>query len=97
MGEPVAARRLQPKHLQPRRNPLGCREQGRFLTRLFATLSVSGFSARGIVMNLEDLYRLLRNGHLEAQGIVDTVPDPLLLLDENLCVQTASRAFFATF
>ncbi len=64
---------------------------------MFATLSVSGFSARGIVMNLEDLYRLLRNGHLEARGIVDTVPDPLLLLDENLCVQTASRAFFATF
>lgn len=50
-----------------------------------------------MVMNLEDLYRLLRTGHIEAQGIVDTVPDPLLLLDENLCVQTASRAFFATF
>lgn len=48
-------------------------------------------------MNLEDLYRLLRNGHVQAQSIVDTVPDPLLVLDQNLCVQTASRAFFATF
>ncbi|WDZ81882.1 HWE histidine kinase domain-containing protein (plasmid) [Ensifer adhaerens] len=48
-------------------------------------------------MNLEDLYRLLRNGHLEAQGIIDTVPDPLLLLDQNLRVRTASRAFFSTF
>ncbi|MCA1407312.1 PAS domain-containing protein [Ensifer sp. IC3342] len=48
-------------------------------------------------MNLEDLYRLLRKGHLEAQGIIDTVPDPLILLDENLCVLTASRAFFSTF
>ncbi|YCI07088.1 PAS domain-containing protein (plasmid) [Ensifer sp. D2-11] len=48
-------------------------------------------------MNLEDLYRLLRNGHIEAQGIIDTVPDPLLVLDRNLCVGSASRAFFATF
>jgi len=48
-------------------------------------------------MNLEDLYRLLRNGHLEAQGIIDTVPEPLLLLDQNLRVRTASRAFFSTF
>jgi len=48
-------------------------------------------------MNLEDIYRLLRNDHLEAQGIIDTVPDPLLLLDQNLCVRTASRAFFKTF
>ncbi|APG95443.1 HWE histidine kinase domain-containing protein [Sinorhizobium americanum] len=48
-------------------------------------------------MNLEDLYRLLRNGHVEAQGIVDTVPDPLLVLDQNLYVRTASRAFFTTF
>jgi two-component sensor histidine kinase len=48
-------------------------------------------------MNLEDLYRLMRNGHVQAQGIVDTVPDPLLVLDQNLCIQNASRAFFATF
>ncbi|MDK1386892.1 HWE histidine kinase domain-containing protein [Sinorhizobium sp. 8-89] len=48
-------------------------------------------------MTLEDLYRLLRNGHVQAQGIVDTVPDPLLVLDQNLCVQSASRAFFTTF
>ncbi len=31
------------------------------------------------------------------QGIIDTVPDPLLVLDESLCVRTASRAFFTTF
>ncbi|NRP74950.1 hypothetical protein ILFOPFJJ_05873 [Ensifer psoraleae] len=39
-------------------------------------------------MNLEDLYRLLRNGHIQSQGIIDTVPDPLLVLDQNLCVQS---------
>lgn len=48
-------------------------------------------------MNLEDLYRLLRNGHVEAQGIIDTVPDPLLVLDQNLCIRSASWAFFTTF
>lgn len=48
-------------------------------------------------MNMEDLYRLLRTGHAQAQGIVDTISDPMLLLDERLCVQNASRAFFDTF
>lgn len=49
------------------------------------------------MMNMEDLYRLLRTGHVQAQGIVDTVADPLLVLDESLCVQNASRSFFQTF
>jgi two-component sensor histidine kinase len=48
-------------------------------------------------MNTEDLYRLLRIGHVQAQGIVDTVADPLLVLDESLCIQNASRSFFQTF
>ncbi|MBP2234125.1 two-component sensor histidine kinase [Sinorhizobium kostiense] len=48
-------------------------------------------------MNLEELYRLLRNAHVQAQGIIDTVPYPLLVLDQNLCVQSGSRAFFTTF
>lgn len=48
-------------------------------------------------MNVEDLDRLLHIGHVQAQGIVDTVADPMLLLDESLRVQSASRAFFATF
>src|SRR3546814_13494029 len=46
------------------------------------------------MMNMEDLDRLLRTGHVQAQGIVDTVADPLLVLDESLCVQSASRSFF---
>ena len=48
-------------------------------------------------MNLEDLYRLLRNAHVQTQGMVDTIPEPLLVLDQNLCVETANRAFFETF
>ena len=49
------------------------------------------------MMNVEDLYRLLRTGHVQAQGIVDTVSDPMLVLDESLQVQSASRSFFDTF
>lgn len=48
-------------------------------------------------MNLDDFYRLMRNGHIQAQGIVDTVPDPLLVLNQELCVESASRAFYQTF
>ncbi|TIV43533.1 MAG: PAS domain-containing protein, partial [Mesorhizobium sp.] len=48
-------------------------------------------------MNMEDLYRLLRTGHVQLQGIVDTVVDPLLVLDEGLSVQNASRSFFEMF
>lgn len=48
-------------------------------------------------MNLEDLYRLLRSEHVQAQGIVDTIDDPLLVIDQALCVQSASRAFYKTF
>jgi two-component sensor histidine kinase len=49
------------------------------------------------MLNMEDLYRLLRTGHVQAQGIVDTIEQPLLVLDASLCVQSASRAFLETF
>jgi two-component sensor histidine kinase len=49
------------------------------------------------MMNTEDLYRLLRTGHLQLQAIVDTVEDPPLVLDGSLCVQNSSRSFFEKF
>jgi hypothetical protein len=48
-------------------------------------------------VNLEDLYRLLRTSHTQAQGIVDTVREPLLVLDRDLCIVAASRSFFQAF
>lgn len=48
-------------------------------------------------MNLEDLYRLLRSEHVQAQGIVDTLEEPLLVLDQSGCVLTANRGFYETF
>ena len=46
---------------------------------------------------LEDLYRLLRAGHVQAQGVVDTMTQPIVVLDHNLCVSTANNAFLRTF
>lgn len=48
-------------------------------------------------MNLEDLYRLLRSGHVQAQGIVDTLGEPLLVLDQTSSIVSGSRAFFEKF
>src|SRR5689334_17215019 len=65
---------------------------GRWNTRVRAAGALQAMS-----VNTEDLYRLLRNGHVQAQGIVDTVAEPLLVLDASLCVQSASRSFFEAF
>src|SRR3546814_4830791 len=48
-------------------------------------------------MTMDDLYRLLRTGHVQAHGIFDTGADSLLVLDESLCVQSASLSFFEAF
>jgi two-component sensor histidine kinase len=48
-------------------------------------------------MNLEDLYRLLRSEHVQAQGIIDTLDEPLLVLDQGGCVLTGNRGFFEKF
>jgi len=48
-------------------------------------------------MMLEDLYRLLRAGHVQAQGVVDTMTQPIVVLDQRLCVTTANNAFIRTF
>ncbi len=48
-------------------------------------------------MHLEDLYRLLRSEHVQAQGIIDTLEEPLLVLDQAGCVLTANRGFYQTF
>lgn len=48
-------------------------------------------------MNLEDLYRLLRSSHVQAQGIIDSLEEPLLVLDQAGCVINGNRAFFRKF
>lgn len=48
-------------------------------------------------MTLASMYQLLCADHLQAQGIVDTLDDPVLLLDESLQVIKANPAFLRTF
>lgn len=50
-----------------------------------------------MALGLEEVYRLLRTAHVQAQSIVDTVREPLLVLDRDLHVLSASRSFFETF
>jgi len=48
-------------------------------------------------MTLDELYRLLRSDHVQVQGIVDTLQEPLLVLDRGLKVLNANPAFYRTF
>lgn len=48
-------------------------------------------------MDLDELYRLMRSAHVQAQGMIDTVRYPLLVLDDQLRVVTANAAFYETF
>lgn len=48
-------------------------------------------------MTLEDLYRLLRSGHVQAQGVVDTMTQPVVVLDRRFCVTSANNAFVKLF
>jgi two-component sensor histidine kinase len=48
-------------------------------------------------MMLEDIYRLLRSGHVQALGVVDTISQPIVVLDKRFCVITANNAFIKTF
>ncbi|MFN3273256.1 MAG: sensor histidine kinase [Paracoccus sp. (in: a-proteobacteria)] len=48
-------------------------------------------------LDLDDLYRLLRTSHLQTQGVIDTIRDPLLVLDNELTIISANPAFYRMF
>lgn len=48
-------------------------------------------------MDLDELYRLLRGSHVQAVGVVNTLRDPLLVLDGNLTILSANPAFYHIF
>ncbi|MCX5581751.1 sensor histidine kinase [Kaistia terrae] len=48
-------------------------------------------------MTLEELYRLLRSGHVQTQGIVDTLQEPLVVLDKSFVILNANPSFYRTF
>lgn len=48
-------------------------------------------------VDLDGLYRLLRTSHVQAQGVLNTIPVPLLVLDSDLTIVDANLAFCRTF
>lgn len=48
-------------------------------------------------MNLTDPFASVADGHTLAQAIVDTLREPLMVLDADLRVVAASRSFYETF
>src|SRR5690606_6442799 len=48
-------------------------------------------------MTLEELYRVLRSSHVQAQGVLDTLSQPLLVLDRGFSVLTANPTFYRAF
>lgn len=48
-------------------------------------------------MTLEELYRLLRAGHVQTQGIFDTLHEALVVLDKSFVVLSANPAFYRAF
>lgn len=48
-------------------------------------------------MTLEELYHLLSSSHVQIQGIVDTLYEPVVILDTNFYVLAANHAFYQTF
>lgn len=46
---------------------------------------------------LEDLYRLLKAGDVQAQGVVDTISQAVIVLYRDLCLTTANNAFVKLF
>ncbi len=45
----------------------------------------------------DDTLRYVKDEHTLAHAIVDTVREPLIVLDRNLRVVVASRSFYQTF
>ncbi|XDA99367.1 histidine kinase dimerization/phosphoacceptor domain -containing protein [Sulfitobacter sp. LCG007] len=77
---------------------------GRRVMRLNARKTVRpGNGSRRILLAIEDVTRehdamvALERQRLLSVGIVDTVREPLLVLDEQLTIVSASRSFYTTF
>ena len=76
---------------------------GRRIMLLNARKLRPGDHTEFLVLAMEDVTerrraeQLLAEIETYAQNIVDTVREPLLMLDRNLCVRSANRAFYQTF
>lgn len=46
---------------------------------------------------LPELYTMLCDGHVQAQGVMDTLPVPVVVVDADMQITAANPAFLATF
>jgi two-component system CheB/CheR fusion protein len=78
-------------------------EQGRWHQLAVRSYVTSDHRLDGTVVTVVDVdplkrgEQLLRDARDYAQAIVDTVREPLLVLDEELCVRSANRSYYELF
>jgi chemotaxis methyl-accepting protein methylase/C4-dicarboxylate-specific signal transduction histidine kinase len=71
---------------------------GRWYVRQVLPYRTRDHRTEGVVITLSDVAaEALQHARLYAESIVDTVREPLLVLDEHLRVCSANRSFYATF
>ena len=78
-------------------------ENGRWYSLRIQPYKTAQNLVGGAVIQLLDIDQLkltleeVKHARDYAEAIIETMREPLLVLDEKLCVQTANRAFFETF
>ncbi|AXC14621.1 Chemotaxis protein methyltransferase CheR [Acidisarcina polymorpha] len=78
-------------------------EDGRWYSMRIQPYKTADNRIEGAVLQLLDIHQLklameeVKQARDYANAIIETVREPLLVLDEKLCVQTANHAFFEVF
>ncbi len=71
---------------------------GRWYVRQVLPYRTRDQRTHGVVMTFSDVAaEAIQEARLYAESIVDTVRDPLLVLDDDLRVRSANRSFYSTF
>lgn len=84
--------------LSPRERDVQDKSGNWYLTRILPYRTVENV-IDGAVLTFIDITEVarLKNARLYAEGIVNTVREPLLILDEKFHVVTANRSFYKSF
>ena len=73
-------------------------DDGRWYIRQVLPYRTRDNRIEGVVITFSDVAaEVLQEARLYAEAIVDTVREPLLVLDGDLRVQSANRSFYQTF
>jgi two-component system, chemotaxis family, CheB/CheR fusion protein len=84
------------KSTSPKKEVQG--HDGRWYVRQVLPYRTRDGRTEGVVVTFSDVAaEALQEARLYAESIVDTVREPLLVLDEDFCVRSANQSFYATF